>query len=191
MDSVKNWYRSKSMNFQQNNQNNRRYDFGNSPADFKTQSYGPTDRAMKTATEVCKKLTPSTETKNTVVNAVEHYGRKLIPKEATKQKVSRFYESQVAKLKYAQLKEGYQPGDRDDLSRLTADDDSYYGHTTSTDPFYGHHTGMHPSASERQVPSVLDPQFRTRTNSLTSSPTVPASGDWDGTFMRYKDSGRV
>jgi len=181
MDSVKNWYRSKSMNFQQSQNQSRPYDFGNNPAEFKTQSYGPTDRALKTATEVCKKLTPSTETKNTVVNAVEHYGRKLIPKEATKQKVSRFYESQVAKLKYAQLKEGYQPSDRDDLTRFS-EDDSFYGNTSSTDSSYSHHP-----STERQVPTVqnLHPQSRLRASSLSTA--TPAS-DWDGTFMRYKDT---
>ena len=52
MDSVKNWYRSKSMNFPpQMTSPNRStgYDFGsgsNQHGDFKSQSYGPTDRAM-------------------------------------------------------------------------------------------------------------------------------------------------
>jgi len=188
MDTVKNWYRSKSMNFQQpSRSNDRPYDFGNSPApDFKAQSYGPTDRALKTATEVCKKLTPSTETKNTVVNAVEHYGRKLIPNEATKQKVSRFYESQVAKLKYSQLKEGYQPAYRDDLTPFS-DEDSFYGNQ-NTDSSFRHPHGP----TEREVPTFIHPQSRLRTNSLTAtSAGIPAAATWDGTFMRYPPSGKV
>ncbi|OQV18183.1 hypothetical protein BV898_07773 [Hypsibius exemplaris] len=206
MDSVKNWYRSKSMNFppQNNGRSGGGYDFGNNPGDFKSQNYGPTDRALKMATEVGKKLTPSTETKNTVVNAVEHYGRKLIPNEATKQKVSRFYESQVAKLKYAQLKEGYQPGDRDDLTRF-AEEDSFYGaHNSSnnSDPF--RYPATSTAYSEREVPTIqpLQPQSRLRTSSLsTPAPSTSNSGTspalaataWDGTFMRYKEpsTGRV
>ncbi|GAU96085.1 hypothetical protein RvY_07577 [Ramazzottius varieornatus] len=172
MDSVKSWYRSKSMSFPKPGSQLESTHWNN--ADFKSQAYGSTDsaadRAAKAATEICKKLTPSKETQTTVVNTVGQYGRKLIPNEATKQKVSRFYESQVAKLKYSQLKEGYQPDDRDDLARFS-DEDSFHGH---------------PEPS-RQVPTnsfddSLSPHSRARAAST-------GSHGWNGSFMNFNKNG--
>lgn len=112
---------------------------------------------------------------------VKEYGRKLIPNEATKQKVSRFYESQVAKLKYTQLKDGFHPGDRnEDCSRLT-DDDSFYG-TSEV---------QRRNFDDQEVPSsnsALGPIARLRTSSLGGRTT--GNQEWKGSFMQFKDTGR-
>lgn len=128
----------------------------------------------KTATNVCKKITPSSETRSAVVNTVTDYGRKLIPNEATKQKVSRFYESQVAKLKYAQLKEGYQPSDREDLDKF-ADDDDFYG-----------------MRSDHQVPedTTFTPISPARITPSSEKMKHSQSADWNGSFIQFKEPGK-
>ncbi|XP_055341535.1 uncharacterized protein LOC129590365 [Paramacrobiotus metropolitanus] len=198
MDSVKNWYRSKSMNFS----------LPGNPMDFKSHShsgsYGATDRALKHAADVCKKLQPSAETRSAVLSTVRDvtdYGRKLvIPNEATKQKVSRFYESRVAKLKYAQLDDGFRPGhgQPDDLTRICVEVDSDDSH-----PYYQprpHADTALARLEDQQVPSIepLSLPARLRTHSLGAGaqPTSAVASrdenpfgtsDWNGSFMQYKD----